>query len=168
MFRFETEWNRADLSPPCGVVARIGALYGRVPRRNEGVAAIEFAFLAPVFLVLLIGICQFTFALSNYVSLEHAVGAGARFLAISRGDSTPVTDTQTQVYASSGNLTHTSISISYNVNGTSCTTDATCSAALVAGVPANVSASYPCNLVIMGKDFAPGCLLTVTSTERVE
>jgi Flp pilus assembly protein TadG len=132
------------------------------------VAAIEFAFLAPVFLLLLIGICQFTIALSQYVTLEHAVGAGARAFAISRGDSTPMTDTQAQIYSSAGNLDRADISITYNVNGTSCSSDATCEAALASGVPANVTASYPCSIVIMGKDFAPGCTLTVTSTERVE
>lgn len=135
---------------------------------RRGVAAIEFAFLAPVFLLLLIGICQVTMVLSNYVTLEHAVGAGARVLAISRGDSTPVTDTQAQIFSSAGNLDHSSIAIAYSVNGSACSTDAACSPALAAGVPASVSASYPCSLVIMGRNFAPGCTLTVNSTERVE
>lgn len=146
----------------------VGTFAGRLRESKAGVAAIEFAFLAPVFLLLLIGICQITIALSNYVTLEHAVGAGARYFAISRGDSTPLSDTQAQIYSSAGNLNDANILIAYSVNGTSCATDATCSAALAAGLPANVSASYPCSIVIMGADFAPGCKLTVTSTERVE
>ncbi|HEX3664439.1 MAG TPA: TadE/TadG family type IV pilus assembly protein [Rhizomicrobium sp.] len=135
---------------------------------ESGVAAIEFAFLAPVLLLMIAGVCQFTMVLGNYMTLEHAVGAGARTLAISRGDSTPVTDTQTQVYASAGNLTASNITISYSVNGTSCSSDTGCGAALAAGVPAQVTATYPCSLVVMGTNFAPGCTLSVGATERVE
>ena len=137
-------------------------------RSESGVAAIEFAFLAPVLLLIITGVCQFTMVLSNYVTLEHAVGAGARALAISRGDSTPVTDTQTQIYASAGNLNTSNLTISYSVNGTACTGDAACNTALAAGVPAQVTATYPCSLVVMGTDFAPGCTLSVGATERVE
>jgi Flp pilus assembly protein TadG len=135
---------------------------------KSGVAAIEFAFLAPVMLLMIAGVCQFTMVLSNYVTLEHAVGAGVRALAISRGDSTPVTDSQGQIYASAGNLTTSNITISYSVNGTGCSTDTSCGTALTAGVPAQVTATYPCNLIVMGTNFAPGCTLSVGATERVE
>ena len=135
---------------------------------NSGVAAIEFAFLAPVLLMIIAGACQFSLALGNYVTLENAVHAGARQLSISRGDATPLTDTQSQFAAASGTLNASEITTTYLVNGTACSTDATCGAALAAGLPASVSASYPCNLVVMGHDFAPGCTLTVATTERVE
>jgi Flp pilus assembly protein TadG len=135
---------------------------------NRGVAAIEFAFLAPVLLFIIAGACQFSLALGNYVTLENAVHAGARQLSISRGDATPLTDTQSQFAAASGTLNVSEITSTYLVNGTACSTDATCGAALAAGLPASVSASYPCNLVVMGHDFAPGCTLTVATTERVE
>lgn len=135
---------------------------------NSGVAAIEFAFLAPVLLLLVAGACQFSLALGNYITLENAVHAGARQLSISRGDATPLTDTQSQFSAASGTLNASNITATYLVNGTACSTDAACGAALAAGLPASVSASYPCNLVVMGHDFAPGCTLTVATTERVE
>jgi Flp pilus assembly protein TadG len=135
---------------------------------ESGVAAVEFAFLAPILLVLITGVCQFTMVLGNYMTLEHAVGAGARILAISRGDSTPVTDAQTQIFASAGTLNTSNITISYSVNGTNCASDNACGTALSAGVPAQVTATYPCNLVVMGTNFAPGCTLSVGATERVE
>ena len=144
------------------------------PRRGtnllseSGVAAIEFAFLAPVLLMMVIGLCQFALVLSNYLTLESAVAAGARALAISRGDSTPVTDTQNQVFASAANLNTANISLSYSVNGSTCSSNATCSSALASGVPANVAATYPCNLVVMGTNFLPGCTLSAAETERVE
>ncbi|HEX4158267.1 MAG TPA: TadE/TadG family type IV pilus assembly protein [Rhizomicrobium sp.] len=137
-------------------------------RSQSGVAAIEFAFLAPILLLIITGVCQFTMVLGNYMTLEHAVGAGARVLAISRGDSTPVSDTQTQIYTSAGNLNTSNITISYAVNGAACSGDTGCSTALAAGVPAQVTASYPCSLVVMGTNFAPGCTLSVAATERVE
>ena len=135
---------------------------------DSGVAAIEFAFLAPALLLIVSGACQFSLTLGNYVTLENAVHAGARQLAISRGDATPLTDTQSQFATASGNLNVSNITATYLVNGTACSTDAACGAALAAGLPASVSASYPCNLVVMGHDFAPGCTLTVATTERVE
>ena len=135
---------------------------------DSGATAVEFAFLAPVLILLFAGICQFSLVLSNYLTLEHAVHAGARTMAISRGGATPVTDTKNQILASAGNLTKANISVAYTVNGTSCSTDASCGTALDAGVPTTIAASYPCSLVVFGKDFYPGCSLTVSTTERVE
>ena len=135
---------------------------------DSGTAAIEFAFLAPVLFLIIAGACQFTMVLSNYVTLENAVHVGARAMAISRGDSTPVTDTKTQIYASAGALNQSNIQISYSVNGTTCSTDASCGPAMAAGVPTSVSATYPCSLVVMGHNFGPSCSLSVSTTERVE
>jgi len=134
----------------------------------SGVAAIEFAFLAPVLLLLFGGICEFSMVLSNYLTLEHAVHAGARAMAISRGDSAPVTDTKSQILAAAGNLTQANISISYTVNGTACSTDSACGPSMQSGVPSTVSASYPCSLIVFGTNFLPGCTLTAETTERVE
>jgi hypothetical protein len=36
------------------------------------------------------------------------------------------------------------------------------------GESANVSATYPCNLTIMGVNYSPSCTLSSQSTERVE
>jgi Flp pilus assembly protein TadG len=137
-------------------------------RGNSGVAAIEFAVLAPILFFLLVGACEFSMTLSNFVTLQNAVHVGARQMAIGRGDTTVLTDTKSQFAAASGNLNQASVTVSYSVNGTACTTDSTCSTALVAGVPATVLATYPCNLVVMGTNFAPNCTLSVGTTERVE
>ena len=151
-----------------GVGSRFRQTGFRVFLSDRGLAAIEFAFLAPVFLLMVTGLCQFAMVLSNYVTLEHATAAGVRALAISRGDSTPVSDTKTQILASAGALTQSNIAISYTIAGTSCSTDATCGPQLASGVSASIVATYPCSLVVMGTDFLPGCTLSVTSAERVE
>jgi hypothetical protein len=116
-----------------------------------------------------VGTAQFGLTLNNYVTLTDAARTAARQFATSRGTSTPKTDTVNQIYGSAPNLTQGSLTIALSVNGTACTTDAACSAALTAGVPATVTASYPCSLAVAGIDFAPsGCTLTVETTERVE
>src|SRR5579871_1428329 len=149
-----------------GRAKRIAARRVQRLRSDSGVAAIEFAFLAPVLILLFAGICEFSLVLSNYLTLAHAVEQGARQLALSRGDSNPMTDAKSELLGAAGNLTQSNINITYTVNGTACNSNPTCSAALQAGVPSTVSATYPCNLVVFGKDYLPGCTLTAATTER--
>lgn len=135
-------------------------------KERKATAAVEFAIIMPVLFLLVVGAGVFGIALDNYVKLTGATSIGARQLAISRGDATPHTDTMNEIYGAAPGLTKASLTIS--LNGTACATDAACNTALVAGVPAQVIASYPCNLVVMGKNFAPGCTLTANTTERVQ
>src|SRR5260221_9638533 len=135
-----------------------------------GTSAIEFAFIAPALMLLVLGTVQFGLTIKNYISLTEAVRTGARQLAVSRGGGTPYTDTFNQIYRSAPSLARADLTITVSVNGTSCNTDSTCSSALVSaqGQPAMVLASYPCDLSVMGHDFSPGCTLSSQTTERVE
>jgi hypothetical protein len=121
---------------------------------------------------LVLGMCQFGITLNQYLTLTNAVRSGSRQLSIDRGAATPWTDTINQIYASAPNLTQASLTITMSVNGTACTSDATCKAALLAagatGAPAAVTASYPCSLAFFGSNFASVCTLTSQTTERVE
>ena len=59
--------------------------------------------------------------------------------------------------------------ITVKINGVACTTDATCTAAMVAGLSAVVKATYPCNLVVMGVNYAPsGCTLSAQSAQMIQ
>lgn len=140
----------------------------RVDRR--AVSALEFALVAPVLLMILIGIIQCGIAFSNYLTLVDGVRAASRVLASERGSTTPFVDTTNALYQSAPDLTKASITISLSVNGTACGTNAACETALTtaAGDPESVSATYPCNLTIMGVNYYPGCTLSVVTTERVE
>jgi Flp pilus assembly protein TadG len=144
----------------------------RTRRERAGTAAVEFALVAPMLLLLVLGMCQFGITLNQYLTLTNAVRSGARLLSISRGGATPWTDTINQVHGSAPNLTPGSLTIVTTVNGTTCAADATCKAALSAagatGAPAIVSATYPCSLAFFGDNFAPGCTLTSQTTERIE
>ena len=131
-------------------------------------AALEFALLVPALVLIIFGGIQFGFTLNNYSALASATRAGARQFALSRGDATPMTDTKNQIYGVAPNLTKASLTISLSVNGTACASDASCSTALVSGLPATVTASYPCSLQVGGINFAPSCTLSANTTERVE
>ncbi len=139
---------------------------------RDGVASVEFALVAPVLLFLVLGMCQFGITLNQYLTLTNAVCAGARQLAISRGSSTPWTDTINQIYNAAPNLSPGSLTITVSVNGTVCGSDAACKSALApAGnisMPATVTASYPCSLAFFGYNFASVCNLTSQTTGRVE
>ena len=139
-------------------------------KNDEGVSAIEFAFISPIMLAVMIGIFQFGIAMNQYLNLTNAVAQGALTLALSRGTTTPYTATTSAISSAAPNLTPAQTTITVRINGTACTTDATCSAALVAGQPAVVTATYPCNLTIMGVNYAPGgtCTLRVQISQMIQ
>jgi Flp pilus assembly protein TadG len=139
-------------------------------RNCAGAAAIEFVLVAPFLFLLVLGAAQFGITMNNYVVLTHAVAAGVHQLAISRSAAMPQTGTLNQIYSAAPNLTQSSFTITTLVNGTACATDTACATALSSntGNPATVAASYPCDLHVMGINFAPGCRLSSTTTERIQ
>lgn len=141
---------------------------GRLPRDRRGAAAIEFVFVAPVFLLIALATLKFGIAISQYLALANGASQGATTLAFSRGYTTPYTKTVAAVRTAAGNLRANSVTITVIVNGTACTDDATCKALMVLGATAQITASYPCDLVVMGTDFASGCTLTVRSSQMIQ
>lgn len=140
-------------------------------KERKATVAVEFAFIAPLLLLLVLGAAVFGIAINQFVQLTGATSAGARQLSISRDAATPYTDTVNQIKGAAPSLVPASITITLKVGNplTACATDAACKTALVAGVPAQVTASYPCNLMLMGTNYAPGgCTLTANTTGRVE
>jgi Flp pilus assembly protein TadG len=139
-------------------------------RDKRGTAALEFALVAPVLFMLILGITQFGITLNNYEMLTGGTEAAARQFSMSRGSATPSSSSKTALYNGASNLTQANITITLKVNGTACASDGACQTALTngQGQPASVTASYPCNLTVYGHNFAPGCTLTAQSTESVE
>ena len=139
-------------------------------RNSAGTAAIEFAFVLPILLLAALGTFQFGLTINNYLMVTDAARAGGRVLALSRGSSTPYSDTVSQVRSSASDLTASSLTIVTSINGTACTSDTTCQTALTsaAGQPAYVSVTYPCSLRVLNFDFAPSCTLRAQTTERIE
>ena len=104
----------------------------------------------------MIGIFQFGIAMNQQLNLTNAVAQGALTLALSRGTTTPYTAATAAIGSAAPNLAAAQTTITVRINGAACTNNATCSAALVAGQPAFVRATYPCNLMVMGVNYAPG------------
>jgi Flp pilus assembly protein TadG len=153
----------------------------QAPRDVSGAAAVEFALIVPVLLLIMLGIFVFGIAFGNYIMVTNAADAGTLQLTVSRGDSTPYTDTVNAVYASapalktcpiaSASARPTGLTISLTVNGTACSSDSTCQTALTpasAGQAASVKVSYPCSLIIMQTNYLPSCTLTANSTGRIQ
>jgi Flp pilus assembly protein TadG len=128
---------------------------------TRGQALVEFAFTLPLLLMLLIGIIESGILLNNWVILTDAVRSGARELAISRAPGVDAcTRAANRVQAAAIGLTAGSIVVTSTVVA-SCTS-------LTAGSDATLNATYPCDLSILGIDYAPGCNLRSTSTVRIE
>ena len=141
-----------------------------------GTAAIEFAFLAPVLFMLLIGMFQFGIMINNYIQLTEAVRVGGRTLAISRGTNNPITDTKNAVLNSAPGLATANLQVFVTVDGHDCGTDntannATCKGYLTGaqGDQSTVRATYDCtSLIVYGTNFLPNCSLSSTTSGRIE
>jgi len=130
--------------------------------------------MLPILLLIVTGIYTFGIALNNYLQLTDAVGISARLLAISRGQTTdPCSITTAAFYKAAPYLKTASLSFTFVLNGTtytgtSCSSSSTTTGAagnLVQGQPAQVTVTYPCNLAVYGKNYAPSCTLTAQTTE---
>jgi Flp pilus assembly protein TadG len=62
------------------------SLARRAVRANSGMAAIEFAFLVPVFLILLMGVVDMGQLFYCYYRLDQAVAAGSQYAALNAGN----------------------------------------------------------------------------------
>lgn len=139
----------------------------RVNDRESGQALVEFALLAPVLLAVLIGIFKCATTFNNYVVLTDAVRAGARQLAISRGAANPCGTAIAQVQSSASDLNTSNLTVQAEVSGSS-SNCADLAAGNQQGDDATVKGTYPCDLTIFGINFAPGCKISSTMTERIE
>lgn len=152
-----------------GSRAVLGWLAGH--RSENGSSAVEFALVLPLLSVLIFGIITFGSAINNYEMLTGAVNEGARALALGRGAATPYASTVSLVGNAAPGLNAAHLSVTLSVNGQACNSDSggsACSALLTAGATETVAASYPCSLVVMGVNYAPGCTLSQQTTGRVE
>jgi Flp pilus assembly protein TadG len=138
-------------------------------RDTRGVTAIEFAIIAPVLLTLIMGIFKFGVAMSQYLALTNGAGQGALTFGLSRGTATPYTSARAAVTTGATSLTAASITVTLSVNGTTCSSDADCSAALAAGATALVTVTYPCDLTVMGINYmSGGCTLSAHAAQIVQ
>jgi Flp pilus assembly protein TadG len=146
---------------------------------EEGGALIEFAVVAPIMLLLMT--CVFTFGITviQYLNLTEATNTGARFLAVSRGQTTdPCSIAVNAIEQAAPGLAPSKLSFSFLLNGTaysgtSCSSSSTTTGAagnLVQGKNAEITVTYPCTLTVYNnQNFSPGgCTITTQTTEIVQ
>jgi len=125
-------------------------------RSQRGQAMTEFAIVAPILLLILMGIMQLGVVYNNWVTLTDAARAGARKAAVCRTGCSPdaTTAATNAVKSSAANLNLSNLTV-------------TVTSTWVQGQDATVSASYPWSINVMGVVVASGTM-TSTTTERVE
>jgi Flp pilus assembly protein TadG len=164
----EASWM---LKAPADAVAGRASRFRRACASDEGGQAfVEFALVLPVLMIVVMTIVKLGIVLNNYITLNDAVRAGARQLAISRSATYPAYGTnacayvQSRVATAASSLNSGSLTVNPSVSSGSCNPDTS----MVQGSDAVVNGTYPCDLNIFGIDFKPGCTLSATTTERVE
>jgi Flp pilus assembly protein TadG len=139
---------------------------------DEGNTIIETALVLPILLSVVTGIFVVGVLYNNYLMLTQAVGSGAQYLqtlSTSPSGTDPCALTYAYITGAAPNLTPASISLTFTLNGV-VTSGNSCAGGWanlqVPGATVTVQATYPCNLVIMGVNFAPGgCHLQAKSSQ---
>ena len=160
-----------------------------VARDRAGSVIVEFAVVAPVLLLVLLGVLQLGIFYYDYVALTDATAAGARQFSIGRLDATPYSDTVSAVQHATCNASSTAcilqtanLTITTSVNGTPCATgtqtasqnDAACQLALASAYsaqqPISVTVSYSCTslMPVSWVNLGGICPLTMTLTQRAQ
>jgi Flp pilus assembly protein TadG len=121
---------------------------------------VEFALVLPVLLLIIVGIVKLGIVFNNYITLNDAVRAGARQLAIGRGTADACTPAVNRVKSSASNLDQSQLTVDAPTVTSSCSS-------LVLGTDATIHATYPCDVKIPPFiDISLTC--SASTTERVE
>ena len=152
-----------------------------VARDRAGAVLVEFAFMLPMLLVVLLGVLQFGIFYYDYIALANAAAAGARQFSEGRLDETVYADTVNAIKNATCNLStggctlnSANLTITLKVNGGACASNSSCQSALTTAQsqkqPASVKLSYSCTLLmpIGWVNLGGICPLTITLTERVQ
>jgi Flp pilus assembly protein TadG len=143
--------------------------------------------VAPIMLMIMMGIIVIGQTMGTYVQLIEATSNAARTLAVSRSNTLNPCTTMTSAVSggapllNSANLTYTlALNSSLGANlGTygpnqgslSCSSSSYTSGPpsyLQQGGSASVTVTYPCNLTIYGRNYWSGCTLQAQTTEMIQ
>ena len=126
---------------------------------------VEFALVLPVLMLLIVGIVKLGIVFNNYLTLNDAVRAGARQLAIGRGQATDVcSQAASRVKLSASNLDPLKLQVpAPTVSAGACNPGTS----MVLGSDGTVKATYPCDVKIAPFINIP-LTCSASTTERVE
>jgi Flp pilus assembly protein TadG len=137
---------------------------------QEGASLVEFALVASMLLFPLVTFMMSMGSfMSNQMQLINAVDVGARTVAVNGGITLdPCSVASSAIIAAAPGLKTSQLTFS----GTSCASATLLTGAaanLAGGTTATVTATYPCNLSIFGKNITPsGCTMNATTAEMVQ
>jgi Flp pilus assembly protein TadG len=150
--------------------------WGRQSSDESGQSLVEFALVAPILLLLVLGIFKFGIVLNHWLVMTDATRSAARGLAVARGvpnicppagqgsctaPTDPCAQTVTNVKNGATDLNISNLSVTVTpvncVNGV-----------LVYNSDVTVQTTYPCHLMIFGINFLPGCSLNSKMVDRIE
>jgi len=133
------------------------------------------AIVVPLMLTIMLAVVLFGIAFNDDIALTFATNTGAQLLSISRGQTTdPCQTTSQAVYSAAPQLSQSSLQLTIVLNGTPVASNAvqpSCSGSqqyLVQSQAAKVTATYPCNITILGVNFAPNCTLSAQTTVLIQ
>jgi Flp pilus assembly protein TadG len=142
---------------------------------SEGGALVEMAVTLPIVMAVMTGIFSFSMALYQKLELCEAMSNAGRLLATDRGDTNPCNTATTAFYAAAPGLSHSSLTLTYTLNGnsygsgtTTCAgSNGTANSNMVSGGTAEIQATYACSLGVYGMK-AMSCSLQSGITEVVQ
>lgn len=128
----------------------------RALRSEQGQTAVEFALIAPMLIVLLLGVVQFGIAFNHYLTITDAARAGARKAIVLRFSGGSVNDVKDAVRAAAPGLDPNKLKI-----------DVTATPSWTSGSDVTVTVRYGYSIGLLDWVVADGDL-TSTMKERIE
>jgi Flp pilus assembly protein TadG len=156
-------------------------------RSERGTSLVEFAFVLPLFMLIVTGMTTFGIAMNQYLELDNSTNIGAQQLAIARGTGEDACAEAVSAVKNAAPFLDSS-QISYTITFTVLSTDTsgvtdatytgagssapTCPSASVdnmdAGGTVELQTQYPCTVTVYGGNLIPGCKLTSQVTEVMQ
>ena len=149
--------------------------FRRLRRDDEGNTLVEVALVLPILMMVMMGIFSISMAFNSQIMLTQATGGGAAYLASLSNSSVadPCASTATFIKGAASNLTSASITVSITAGGTAYGSSCSVSnitptaAAYPLGETVTVSTTYPCSLVIFGRNYFPSCTIPASSSQVI-
>jgi Flp pilus assembly protein TadG len=125
---------------------------------ERGQTAVEFALVAPLLIVLLLGIIQVGIAFHSYIEVTDAARAAAREAIVARVAGVTPTDIRNSALSAASDLSSSSLGVTVNPTNP---------AAGTSGSTVSVTVTYPYSINLLGWVVSSGTI-TSTMSDRLE
>jgi len=129
------------------------------PAAEDGQTVVEFALVAPLLLVLILGILQGGIAFNHFLVVTDAARAGSRQAIVARVSNVSIAQIQQAALTASGDLDQSKVGVTVS--------DPADPTLQTAGSTVTVTVTYPYSINLLGWVVASGNL-TSSMTDRLE